>query len=256
MGFLCGFRNVSPDKQAINKSIMLSSAKAIITHVIRRWCVISQRGACARKTQLRLVRYHGEEATSLLNRDKIPHVLGVLLHKADRLLAKLSRSHSRPVVLGTLSPHGSQLSILDTKRVLSPSSPSPFPQASSSKWRYSNVTQSTFLILMNWVEFEGPWRASPAILTLPLAFWMTYTGDVDLTLNTLIHKVGTRRALSLKFLKPLYKDVANTLSARGCTGIQFLRTHKLGHVACLTCLVSSVLLGKDKVSAHALTQSF
>lgn len=30
MGFLCGFRNVSPDKQAINKSIMLSSAKAII----------------------------------------------------------------------------------------------------------------------------------------------------------------------------------------------------------------------------------
>lgn len=85
---------------------------------------------------------------------------------------------------------------------------------------------------------------------------MTYAGDVDLTLNTLIHKVGTLRELILKFLKPLYLNVANTLSAKGRTGIQCLRTHKLGHDACLTCLVSSGLLDKDKVSAHALTQSF
>lgn len=36
MGFPCGFGNVSPDKQAINKSIMLSSAKALITRVVRK----------------------------------------------------------------------------------------------------------------------------------------------------------------------------------------------------------------------------
>lgn len=246
MGFLCGFRNVSPDKQAINKSIMLSSTKAIITHVIRRWCVISQRGACTSKTQLRPVGY---QQLRCLTGIKSHGCLWYYYIRQRDYWPNCPDPVLPPVVLGKpLSPQGSQLSILDTKQVLSPSSPSPFPQGSSLKWRYSNVTKSTFLILTNWVEFGGSWRASPAILTLPFASWMTYAGDVDLTLNTLIHKVGTLRELILKFLKHSF--------SRGHTGIQCLRTHKLGHDACLTCLVSRGLLGKDKVSAHALTQSF
>lgn len=61
--------------------------------------------------------------------------------------------------------------------------------------------------------------------------------------------------LTLKFLKPLGWNVANTPSARGYAGIQFLRTHKLDHNPLLLRLVSCGLPGEDKVLERSLNHS-